>query len=785
MVQPPPPNLPPQYHDQWRLQQLQQQQQFMRMQQARPNGPMPSQAPFNQAPPFKFMSQGPMMMPGQQRPPVPYGNARPPPQQQQQLSRSALLGLVPPYRDEMDEAEFVNSLGLFLQCFNFNLQRPFLLAGRPIPLKHLFATIKAFGGFGKVTEGRRWPAVGASLGFPPGGSQDLLTSLHSFCGTFLLPYEQFMVHKLPAESITIRAQGPRPPPSEQHANRPMPQHPPPAPSPASRLASTASNGPSASPAPPPALMKPLVPPVAPLEALSAQQWKSITALRDPFVVLKRGRVGYRDLQLCLASGLPHLVSYGLNLLQALALDLTVPLPDPASMMGLIEGLAGLYRQHSKRMPPATRLRDTLRMRDELHYWQGEHYEEQHPAHLCDLVSHILRLWRCRPAGAEALDRHHGLAALMLGQVVHGSFLETRANFLAFLSDAPPSAFHGVPADALGRFYQWTKDELDTAHALILSSTHRASVGLYAGVAEQPQLEAAKKAIVQTMQVIAALFRALPPSLHLLLEILVGSSLSLQDGALRRRLSKPLLRLVSSLLRLASVLLQPLALFTALVQRLMARDDFWGSGECHKWLLKMVHGASFGFSDAGYAELLLLALRGLLRALPSPASEGAAAGIPAELVGAHRADICGLVTHAEGLRRLWLCRSLDGPLLFEKPMAASAASAGAVRRPPGKGTGSTEQSPLLWAPITATTSNPYRLLTGTLSVLSGLAEGNAPAVGRVLAEGGSAELLAAWTDPRGVANSTSREVLGAEAVVGPSQALLDAVLTHQFMACSSM
>lgn len=101
----------------------------------------------------------------------------------------------------MDEAEFVTSLTLFLQCFNFNLQKPFILGGRPIPLKHLFGTIKAFGGFGRVSETRRWPAVGASLGFPP-SSHDLLTSLHSFCATFLLPYEQFMIHKIPAENIS-------------------------------------------------------------------------------------------------------------------------------------------------------------------------------------------------------------------------------------------------------------------------------------------------------------------------------------------------------------------------------------------------------------------------------------------------------------------------------------------------------------------------------------------------------------------------------------------------------
>lgn len=209
---PPPPNLPPQYHEQWRLQmqqaQQQQQQQFMRMQQQqRPGAPLG----FNPATAYKFLPQGNPMTSGQQRPPLPPFGPRPPPQQQQQLSRTALLGLVPPYRDEMDEAEFVNSLSLFLQCFNFNLQKPFLLAGRPISLKRLFGTIKAFGGFGKVSEARKWPAVGASLGFPPpSGStatvgtshHELLTSLHSFCATFLLPYEQFMIHKIPAESIT-------------------------------------------------------------------------------------------------------------------------------------------------------------------------------------------------------------------------------------------------------------------------------------------------------------------------------------------------------------------------------------------------------------------------------------------------------------------------------------------------------------------------------------------------------------------------------------------------------
>lgn len=525
-------------------------------------------------------------------------------------------------------------------------------------------------------------------------------------------------------------------------------------------------------------MKPLVPPVAPLEALSAQQWKSITALRDPFVVLKRGRIGYRDLQLCLASGLPHLVSFALNLLQALALDLAVPLPDAASMGVLVDRLAELYRQHCKRLPPCVRLRDTLRMRDDLHYWMDDRCE-QHGAHVCDLVSHILRLWRSRPAGAEALDRHHALAALMLGQVVHGSFLETRANFLTVLSDSPPSAFHGVPADALGRFYQWAKDELDIAYGLILSSTSRASVSLYAGVAGPSQLEAAKKAIVQTMQVIAALFRALPPSLHLLLGILVSSSLGLQEeAALRRRLAKPVLRLISSLLRLSNLLLQPLALFTGLVQQLMARDDFWGSGECHKWLLKMVHGASFGFSDGGHAELLLLALRGLLRALPSA---GNGAGIPGELVSAHRHEIRGLVTHAEGLRRLWLCRPLARPLLFERPVASTAAAQGVTRPPPSKATATTEQSPLLWQPITAGTSNPLQLLTGTISVLAGLVEANGPAAGRVLAEAGAAELVAAWTDPRGVANTTSRAVLSADSVLVPSQAILEAILAHQFSA----
>lgn len=514
------------------------------------------------------------------------------------------------------------------------------------------------------------------------------------------------------------------------------------------------------PSPSPLHLKALIPPVCPLEAISAQQWKSISILKDPFVVLKRGRIGYRDLVLCLNSGLPHLVSFGLNLLQTLALDTTIPLPDPPALSQLIDRLIELYQSHSGKLPSSKRLRDTIRLRESLWF---ENQAQNHSSDVCDIISHIFRLWRTRYTASEVLDKHHGLTDLMLSQVSLGSFLESRGNFLAFLSDSPPTSFFGSE-DVMYRFYQWSKDEIDICHDLVLSSSARTNIWLCGELRADSELEVAKKTIIQTMHMISALFKVLPPTLHLIVEIVNSSALQLAslEESVKRRMSKAVQRLFGSLLRLTTILIQALAHFTGMVQQLMSRPDFWGSVECSKWMMKMVHGASFGFSDGGYNELLLLSLKALLGALPS-------SGLTDEAVEVHRKHIAGLVTHAAGLRRLWLTRPLEKPLQFEK-------------QPPKKGakpSETTEQSPLLWQPITATTSNPYQLFVGTIGLLSGLVDSNYAAVGRVLAEGGAAEVVAGWIDVAGVGNGTSREVLGTEVLVGYYHLILESVLSHQF------
>lgn len=128
-------------------------------------------------------------------------------QQQQQpkkcpipATRLAALSQVKPFFPGIDEATFMHSLSQFLACVSIPLRKPPVVQGRPISMLLLFTTVTTYGGFVRVSEGRRWPAVAASLSLNP-TNMDSLATLHSIYGTLLYPYEQFMVHKTPAEAI--------------------------------------------------------------------------------------------------------------------------------------------------------------------------------------------------------------------------------------------------------------------------------------------------------------------------------------------------------------------------------------------------------------------------------------------------------------------------------------------------------------------------------------------------------------------------------------------------------
>lgn len=114
---------------------------------------------------------------------------------------AALAQVRPIYSPGMDESSFVHSLSQFLSCVGIPLRKPPIVLGRPLNLHQLFVTVTTFGGYARVCEGRRWPAIAASIGLPPSNPEGL-TTLHSVYVTLLLPYEQYMVHRIPAESIS-------------------------------------------------------------------------------------------------------------------------------------------------------------------------------------------------------------------------------------------------------------------------------------------------------------------------------------------------------------------------------------------------------------------------------------------------------------------------------------------------------------------------------------------------------------------------------------------------------
>jgi hypothetical protein len=115
-------------------------------------------------------------------------------------TRIAALSQVKSFFPGIDESAFMHSLSQFLACVSIPLRKPPVVQGRPISLLLLFTTVTTYGGFVRVSETRRWPAVAASLSLNP-TNMDSLATLHSIYGTLLYPYEQFMIHKTPAEAI--------------------------------------------------------------------------------------------------------------------------------------------------------------------------------------------------------------------------------------------------------------------------------------------------------------------------------------------------------------------------------------------------------------------------------------------------------------------------------------------------------------------------------------------------------------------------------------------------------
>jgi len=115
-------------------------------------------------------------------------------------ARLAALSQVRPYSPSMDESAFMHSLTQFLSCVNIPLRKPPTIMNSPVNLMVLFKAVTGFGGFQRVSETRRWQAVAGTMGLPP-GNMDVLSTLHSLYGMLLSPYEQFMIHRVPAEAI--------------------------------------------------------------------------------------------------------------------------------------------------------------------------------------------------------------------------------------------------------------------------------------------------------------------------------------------------------------------------------------------------------------------------------------------------------------------------------------------------------------------------------------------------------------------------------------------------------
>lgn len=220
-----PGSLPP--HIQEQLRRQMQVQNMARQQQAMQPGIRPPAMPMMQAPGgFVGMMpgmpgavpMGGMVPPGMVAPPPRpltqtqgSGQAPPPMQslqqhQQQQkrcpipATRLAALSQVKPFFPGIDEPTFMHSLSQFLGCVGIPLRKPPVVQGRNISLLQLLNTVTTYGGFARVSDTRRWPAVAASLSLNP-ANMDSLATLHSIYGTLLYPYEQYMVHKIPPDVI--------------------------------------------------------------------------------------------------------------------------------------------------------------------------------------------------------------------------------------------------------------------------------------------------------------------------------------------------------------------------------------------------------------------------------------------------------------------------------------------------------------------------------------------------------------------------------------------------------
>jgi hypothetical protein len=110
---------------------------------------------------------------------------------------------VAPYRADMTEGEFLESLSKFLELSELPLRKVPEFNNRPMQMHHLYKIVTSFGGYHKLTEIGRWSAVVASFDFLP-KTPDLLASLRKVYSTMLLAYEQVFFHQRPLDKVDCK-----------------------------------------------------------------------------------------------------------------------------------------------------------------------------------------------------------------------------------------------------------------------------------------------------------------------------------------------------------------------------------------------------------------------------------------------------------------------------------------------------------------------------------------------------------------------------------------------------
>lgn len=752
-----PANLPPHLQEQLRRQMYAQQQMMLRQQQQQPPAP-PGQL-YGAGPRPYFGAQGGYAM--QAVPPA----ARPMPPQPAMAApnRLALLSQVRPYYEGMDEQAFMLSLSQFLGCVGIPLKSAPMINNRPVSMLTMFRVVTAFGGLQRVTESRRWPSVAVALGLPP-SSLETLTAIHSLYVTLLVAYEQYMYHRIPADKIIWRPVVRAPVISEvpqPSAAAPV-AAPPRAASTLSRSESQLSMNTSVgtqSPHPGPAKAA-----GAPLEAVGLAQWKSLRALGDPFAMLRRGKHSYQEICLCLESGAADLVHFGLNLLQAVALENSLPLPDARQFARLCQLLlaqcdAALAASGATCWALARRLA------------YRHHAAEPEDGRLrrTELVSNVLRSFWLHPEARGLFDGSAGLLVPALYRWAGSASAELRKNAHAMLAESTPAALLAGGPEAVAAHLQAAARDLAAVVPLALGSTGRLFLAWQLQPVETEQL---KQCIIKMITSSTAFYKSVPPLAFVQVE--TAYRLAMQLGAAgdareRKRLVAPLHALFAAAVDLYEVLLQPMVKLCGLIHDLLHREDFKGSADYPKWFQKILHSASFGLPDNGYLEVLLHTLKAVAACLDDQQL--------AAVLAARPRTVPLLVRAAQGVRQVWLGDDAGPPIKFERlvqlnnPLGPRAARGSASKTLTAV---QTDKSPLLWQACTATNSQPYQVFLVLVHLLDTLAGRLPDVVGPQLAP--ELDVLLGWVSGAGVASSLSREVLCSADLAERYVRLFDCALT---------